>query len=84
MKEIIAERVERDEDDIPDAIVIGIERNDEDGYEKIWMDPDGAIDFANNIMRLAHISIYRFNRKMKSRKIKRIRKSSDIKIIRRK
>lgn len=84
MKEIIAERVECDEDDIPDAIVIGIERNDENGYEKIWMDPDNAIDFANDIMRLAHIAIYRFNRKDKNRKVKKIRKSSDIKIVKRK
>jgi len=84
MKEIIAERVECAEDDIPDAIVIGIERNDENGYEKIWMDPDDAIEFANDIIRLSHISIYRFSRKIKKRKMRKIRKSSVIKIVRRK
>lgn len=83
MKDIVAERVECD-DDVPDAIVIGIEKNDGEGYENIWMDPDDAIDFANDIMRLAHISIYRFNRKMKNRKMTKIRKNSDIKIVRRK
>lgn len=84
MKDIVVERVECDDDDMPDAIVIGIERNNEGEYEKIWMDPDDAVDFANDIMRLAHISIYRFSRKMKGRKVKNIRKNSDIKIIKRK
>lgn len=84
MKEIIAERVEDDDDDIPDAIVVEIERNDGEGYEDIWMDPDNAIDFANDIIRLANISIYRFNKNMKNGNMKKIKKCSDIKIIKRK
>ena len=46
------------------------------------MDPESAIDFANNIIRLANISIYRFNN-MDNRKTKKIKKS-DIKIVKRK
>lgn len=83
MKDIVVERVEC-ANDIPDAIVIGIERNDEEGYEDIWMDPDNAIDFANNIIRLANISIYRFHKNMKNGNVRKIRKRSDIKIIKRK
>lgn len=85
MKDIIAERVEcNDDDDMPDAIVVGIERNDGEGYENIWMDPDNAIDFAD-IIRLANISIYRFNQNMKNGDMKKkIRKRSDIKKIKRK
>ncbi len=76
-------RVECD-DDIPDAIVVGIEKNDDEGYEDIWMDPDDAIDFANDIIRLANISIYRFNENMKNGNVKKIKKRSDIKIVKRK
>ena len=81
MKEIIVERVECD-NEIPDAIVVGIERNDGEGHENIMMDPEDAIDFANDIIRLAHISIYRFHN-MKKGKVKKIKKSSDIKIVKR-
>lgn len=85
MKKIIVERVEcDDDDDIPDAIVVGIERNDGKGYEDIWMGPDNAIDFANDIIRLANISIYRFNKNMKNGNVRNIKKRSDIKIIKRK
>lgn len=84
MKNIIVERLKCG-DDIPDVIVVGIERNDGEGYENILMDPNNAIDFANDIIRLANISIYRFNENMKNGDVKKkIRKRSDIKIIKRK
>lgn len=42
MKNIVVRRDEEEDcDDIPEAIVIGIEQNDDvDGYEEIWMDPE--------------------------------------------
>lgn len=67
MKNIV---VRRDEEeccnDISEAIVIGIEKNDEDEYEEIWMDPENAIEFANDILRLSYIALYRYHNRAKN------------------